>query len=166
VPDDIGAANNMIDTCLATALRADRSTVRRSLGISPGAFVYQRDMLLDIPLIDDMTMIRQRRQVLIDERLRRSMRSKYRGTRSIEADPAEGFELSSVEHSFMVEENVVFRLLSKKSCHVAGFALDITYLHFEGFSLSRLFFRLFFGLQYSAPAERWTSKIVKYENSS
>jgi hypothetical protein len=72
VPQNIDQAHDMIDTCLATALHAVRATVHRSLKISPGAFVFQRDMFLDIPLIANLEMIQQRRQVLIDERLRRS----------------------------------------------------------------------------------------------
>jgi hypothetical protein len=71
-PQDIDQANEIIDTCLATAMHAVRSTVHRSLMISPGAFVFQRDMFLDVPLIANLEMIRQRRQVLINERLLRS----------------------------------------------------------------------------------------------
>jgi hypothetical protein len=39
--------------------------------VSPGALVFHRDMLLDIPIIADLEYIRDRRQVLIDESLRR-----------------------------------------------------------------------------------------------
>ncbi len=41
------------------------------LGISPGAFVFQRDMFLNIPLIANLQTIQDKRQVLIDENLRR-----------------------------------------------------------------------------------------------
>jgi hypothetical protein len=41
--------------------------------ISPGgALIFHRDMFLDIPLIADLATIQERRQILIDERLRRS----------------------------------------------------------------------------------------------
>ena len=38
---------------------------------TPGEIVFQRDMLLDIPVIADLVAIRERRQLLIDENLRR-----------------------------------------------------------------------------------------------
>ena len=38
---------------------------------SPGKIVFQRDMFLDIPVIADLVAIRERRQLLIDENLRR-----------------------------------------------------------------------------------------------
>ena len=37
--------------------------------ITPGALVFNRDMLLDIPLIADLHLLQQKRQALIDERL-------------------------------------------------------------------------------------------------
>ena len=39
---------------------------------SPGAMVFDRDMLIEIPLIANKYAIRGRRQQLIDERLRRA----------------------------------------------------------------------------------------------
>ena len=39
--------------------------------ISPGSWVFQHDMILNIPLITDLQLIHQRRQVIINERLRR-----------------------------------------------------------------------------------------------
>jgi hypothetical protein len=50
-----------MDTCLSTAMYAVRTAVHRSLKICPGAFVFQRDMMLDIPLLADLTLIRHRR---------------------------------------------------------------------------------------------------------
>ena len=38
---------------------------------SPGKIVFQRDMVLDIHIIADLVAIRERRQLLIDENLRR-----------------------------------------------------------------------------------------------
>ncbi len=70
-PPTAEAANDVIDTALATASYASRASLHRSLNVSPGALVFHRDMLLNIPLIADLNMIRERRQVLIDENLRR-----------------------------------------------------------------------------------------------
>jgi hypothetical protein len=39
--------------------------------MSRGAFVFQRDMFLNIPLIANLQTIQDKRQVLIDENLRR-----------------------------------------------------------------------------------------------
>jgi hypothetical protein len=53
-------------------MHATRATVHRSLRISPGALIFQRDMFLDIPLIADLITIQARRQHLINESLRRA----------------------------------------------------------------------------------------------
>jgi hypothetical protein len=45
--------------------------MHHALNLSPGDFVYQRDMFLNIPLIANLQTIQDRRQVLIDENLRR-----------------------------------------------------------------------------------------------
>jgi hypothetical protein len=77
-PPTAQAANDVIDTALATASYASRASLHRSLNVSPGTLVFHRDMLLNIPLIADLTMIRERRQVLIDENLRRqNMKRQY-----------------------------------------------------------------------------------------
>jgi hypothetical protein len=46
------------------------SSVHRTLQMTPGAPVFQRDMFLDVPLIANLQTIRDRCQVLIDENLR------------------------------------------------------------------------------------------------
>eukprot|EP00934_Nitzschia_sp_Nitz4_P003898 Nitzschia sp. Nitz4//scaffold257_size48314//306//683//NITZ4_007082-RA/size48314-processed-gene-0.28-mRNA-1//1//CDS//3329544427//3888//frame0 len=48
-----------------------RTSVHRTLGISPGAFAFHRDMLLNLPIFADLALIQQRRQVLIDRNLAR-----------------------------------------------------------------------------------------------
>jgi hypothetical protein len=58
-------------------LHAAQSTIHRTLGVSPGGLVFHRDMLLDIPLLTDFQVIRDRQQVIIDEKLRRA-NSKHR----------------------------------------------------------------------------------------
>ena len=39
------------------------------MGILPGALAFGRDMILNIPIIADLELLRQRRQVLIDRNL-------------------------------------------------------------------------------------------------
>ena len=52
-------------------MHATRTAIHTPLRVSPGAFVVQRDMFLDIPIIANLQTIRDRRQVLINENLRR-----------------------------------------------------------------------------------------------
>ena len=63
-----------VDKCFAAELyAARRATIHSTLRtISPGAWVFQRDMILNIPLITDLQLIHHCRQVIIDERLRRA----------------------------------------------------------------------------------------------
>ena len=75
-PANLLQANAIIDNALAMAVYATRCAVSRSLGVSPGALVYQRDMLLDIPIIVDLLQLQNKRQVLIDENLRRQNRKR------------------------------------------------------------------------------------------
>ncbi len=70
-PADEASVNTMVDECLASAMRAHRTAIHGALRLSPGAFVFQRDMLLDVPIIANMNIIRERRQHLINEQLRR-----------------------------------------------------------------------------------------------
>jgi len=71
-PQNPQSARELVDTALATAMHALRSSVNRSLQMTPGAVVFQRDMLLNIPLIADLHAIRERRQLIIDENLRKA----------------------------------------------------------------------------------------------
>jgi hypothetical protein len=64
-------AAQLVDSALATTMHAIRASIHRTLQVTPGALVFQRDMFLDIPLLADLINIRDRRQVIIDENLRR-----------------------------------------------------------------------------------------------
>jgi len=70
-PQNIHQATAAIDYALSTTMHVTRCATSRSLGISPGALVFRRDMFLDLPIIADLLQIQQNRQVLIDENLRR-----------------------------------------------------------------------------------------------
>ena len=69
--NNIQRGEQMVDNALSTAMHVTRCAVSRSLGVSPGALVFQRDMILDIPIIADLVDIQERRQIRIDENLRR-----------------------------------------------------------------------------------------------
>ena len=76
-PQDMLAASDMMDACLATAMHATRAVASRALdNISPGALVFQRDMFLDVPLVADIMAITNKRQVVVNETLRRANQSR------------------------------------------------------------------------------------------
>ena len=58
-----------MDNALATAMHATRCAVSAPIGTSPGALVYVRDMIMDVPLIANLAAIRDGRQQMIDENL-------------------------------------------------------------------------------------------------
>ena len=64
-------AAQIVEDALATAMHATRCSVSRALGTSPGNLVFRRDMFIDLPLVADLIDIQQRRQLRIDENLRR-----------------------------------------------------------------------------------------------
>ena len=66
-PDTIDQANDIMDTCFATAAHASKVAIHCTLNMSPGALVFQRDMILNIPLITDLLQLHEWRQVIIDE---------------------------------------------------------------------------------------------------
>lgn len=69
-PEHMMHVSDMVDSALATAMHATRCAVSRSLyNLSPGAIAFQRDMLLDIPLIADILTLQQHREALVNERL-------------------------------------------------------------------------------------------------
>ena len=79
VPQDKDSAELLVDEALTTAMHALRCNPVSSLGnYSPGAIVFNRDMLLNIPLVADILTITKHRQALIDKRLLRANRSRTR----------------------------------------------------------------------------------------
>ena len=70
-PRNLTEARALVDKALGVAQHAMRSTIHRALRVSPGALVFHRDMLLNLPLIANLLTIADRRQQLIDDNLRR-----------------------------------------------------------------------------------------------
>jgi len=68
-PTNAEEAALLMDTALQTASYGIRTAVHGILKVSPGALVYQRDMLLDIPIISDLEVIRRNRQAAINHNL-------------------------------------------------------------------------------------------------
>ena len=67
-PDNQLEAELLIDTALKKATYAMCATVHTTLKATPGSLVYQRDMILNIPVVADLLDIVAWRQQLIDER--------------------------------------------------------------------------------------------------
>ena len=63
-------AQRLVEDAIATASHAYRSAIHSTLGASPGAIVFHRDMFLDIPYIADLITLRNKRQLRIDSNLR------------------------------------------------------------------------------------------------
>jgi hypothetical protein len=61
-PQNIVDANALIETALATASRALHATVHHTLGLSPGAIVFARNMLLGVPCVADLVQLRDKHQ--------------------------------------------------------------------------------------------------------
>ena len=78
-PGTLADAKVLIDGALATASHAVRTNVSQATGYSPGALACHRDMLLDVHLVIDLLQIRDKRQIMVDENLRRvnAKRSSY-----------------------------------------------------------------------------------------
>ena len=62
----------LVDTALASSLHAVRASVHSTLGVSPGAIVFRRDMFHDLPIQLDFATLQTRRQAVIDTNLVRS----------------------------------------------------------------------------------------------
>lgn len=71
-PTNVAQAYEIIDTALASAQFAVRATVHRTMGLSPGAIVFHRDMFHPIPLLVNYNELKERRQHVIDENNRRA----------------------------------------------------------------------------------------------
>lgn len=59
-PEGLQQAIDIVDTCLANAAYATRTVIHHTLNILPGALIFQRDMILNIPLIADLERLQQK----------------------------------------------------------------------------------------------------------
>ena len=71
-PTNIHNIAELVDNALSTSLHASRSTIHRTLGMSPGSIVFHRDMFLNIPLRVDFAILQAKRQIVIDDNLHRA----------------------------------------------------------------------------------------------
>ena len=59
-PQNPPQANDIVDTSFAAAAYASKTAIHSTLNISPGALVFHRDMILNIPLITDLQLLHKR----------------------------------------------------------------------------------------------------------
>ena len=71
-PSTAIGAEERVNSALQTAAYAARTAMHTTMKESPGTLAFHRDMLLNIPLLVDFELIRQRRQALIDKNLLRA----------------------------------------------------------------------------------------------
>lgn len=71
-PEHALEAAHAVDQALATAAYAARASIHSTLGTSPGSLVFNRDMLLDVPVIADLVALRDKRQAMIQKNLARA----------------------------------------------------------------------------------------------
>jgi hypothetical protein len=64
-------------TFLATAVHVTRCAVSRSLGLTPGEMVFRFDTIMDVPILVDLAVLRDRRQGLVDEATRRENAKRF-----------------------------------------------------------------------------------------
>ena len=60
-------ANQVMDNALAIAIHATRCAVSAPIRTTPGALVYRRYMIMDVPLIANLSAIWDGRHQMIDE---------------------------------------------------------------------------------------------------
>ncbi len=75
-PQNLTQARDIVDQALATAMHAMRVTIATTLGTTPGALAFSRDMFLNVPLIADWQTIARRREQYVNDNLRRANRKR------------------------------------------------------------------------------------------
>ena len=68
-PRNMSSAKDIVDYALATAMHAMQTTVATTLGSTPGALAFSRDMFLNVPLIADWQVIARNREQHVNENL-------------------------------------------------------------------------------------------------
>ena len=69
LPQNVDEAALLVDTALQTAVYSARTAIHSTMKISLGALAFHRDMLLNIPIIADFQLLRNKCQALIDQQL-------------------------------------------------------------------------------------------------
>ncbi len=76
-PQNMTQARDIIDNALATVMHAMGTTIATTLGSTPGALAFARDMFLNVPLIADWQAIARTCENHVNENLRRVNRKQH-----------------------------------------------------------------------------------------
>ena len=71
-PKNMTQAKDIMDNALSTAMHAMLTTVATTLGGTPGALAFSRDMFLNVPLVADWQTISRKREHHVNENLRKA----------------------------------------------------------------------------------------------
>ena len=82
-PHNPQECQELVETALASACFALRATIHSTLGVTPGSLAFNRDMLLNIPIIADLQDIQKRRQDLINKNTLRQNQKRHAHTYNI-----------------------------------------------------------------------------------
>jgi hypothetical protein len=69
-PRNMTQARDIMDDALATAMHAMQTPIATTLGSTPGALAFRRDMFLNVPLIADWQAIGRTQEHHVNENLR------------------------------------------------------------------------------------------------
>lgn len=113
-PKNMTDAKDIMDDALATAIHDIRTVVATSLGSTPGALAFGRDMLLNVPLVADWKAITRARGQKVNENLRRenAKRRSY--------DYEQGNKILKLVHTPTKLERRTFGHFAIKRVHVNG----------------------------------------------
>jgi hypothetical protein len=76
-PVGLNDAHALVDAALANAMYAMRASYHSGIQTTPGALAFHRDMVMNIPMMLDLTLVQQNRQRLIDQHLIESNRKRF-----------------------------------------------------------------------------------------
>jgi hypothetical protein len=76
-PAGLNNAHAPVDATLANAMYAMHASFHSGLQTTPGALAFHRDMVMNIPLMSDLTLFQQNRQQLTNQRLIKSNRNRF-----------------------------------------------------------------------------------------
>jgi hypothetical protein len=76
-PAELNDAHALVDAALANAMYATRASFHSGIQTTPGALAFHRNMVMNIPMMSDLTLVQQNRQRLIDQRLIESNRKHF-----------------------------------------------------------------------------------------
>jgi hypothetical protein len=69
-PANLNDVRTMVEYCLANASYSLCCSANRALGVSPGAVVFHRDMLIDVPYVANLLLLlHEKTQAVIDDNL-------------------------------------------------------------------------------------------------